>query len=85
MIIAVKINNKVLEISAFVAKEFRGKGIMTIVMNSFINYLKQNTDYEKLMMIIDKENIASNCQIKKIGGNFIKECQNNNVYEVLLK
>lgn len=85
MIIAVRTFEKDLETSAFIAKEFRGKGIMTSVMKSFLKWLYENTDYENLIMVIDKDNIASNCQIKKIGGIFEKEYKDKNVYKVAIR
>ena len=85
MIIAVRYSKKTLDTSAFIAKNFRGKGIMTIAMKSFIKWLYDNTDYENLIMFIEKENIASNCQIKKIGGVHISKYENNNVYSVTIR
>ena len=58
---------------------------MTIAMNSFIKWLHDNTDYEVLLMNINKENIASNHQIKKIGGDFKKIHGSDNIYEVSIR
>ena len=85
MIIAVRTIGKILETSAFISKEFRGNGIMTTSMKSFIKWLSENTDYEKLEMYIDQKNIISNSQIKKIGGVFNRIRDSNNIYEVKLR
>lgn len=85
MIIAVRTIEKSLDVSAFISKDFRGKGIMTIAMNSFIKWLHDNTDYEVLLMNINRENVASNHQIKKIGGVFKKIHGNDNIYEVSIR
>lgn len=85
MIIAVKIKWRTLEVSAFISPEYRGKGIMTIAMKSFKKWLSDNTEYERLLMFIEEENIASNCQIKKIGGAFSHVYEKYNVYKVAVK
>lgn len=85
MIIAVRTTAKVLDTSAFLIPEYRNKGIMTIVMQAFIKWLSENTAYEELIMLIEKNNIASNIQIKKIGGVFQSLYKNNYVYKVFLK
>lgn len=85
VIIAVRTIKNTLEVSAFVSKHFRGRGIMTKAMETFKEWLSKNTNYEKLVMCIEKENVASNCQIRKIGGKFVETLENNNVYEIVIK
>ena len=85
MIIAVRTEGKTLEVSAFISPEFRGKGIMTIAMKYFIEWLRDNTDYKILIMFIEGKNSASNYQIKKIGGIFTRVYETYNVYKVPIK
>ncbi len=85
VIIATRTIGRVLDVSTLVSKEHRGQGIMTVAMNSFIQYLKKNTDYKTLVMMIRKENVASNKQVLKIGAILETEVGGNNVYHVYLK
>lgn len=71
-IIATRTIGMCLDVSALLAKEHRGKGLMTDAMLAFMKWLRTNTDYEELEMKINTENEASIRQIKKIGGVFIK-------------
>lgn len=84
-IIAVRTIEKTLDTSVFLAKEYRGRGIMTDAMLTFTDWLRKNTDYKELIMTIDAENTASNRQIKKIGGDFVKQYCNNEIYKISLR
>lgn len=83
-IIAVRIVDKILDVSAFLGKDYRQKGIMTIAMTSFKKWLKQYTSYRELRMHINKDNDVSNCQVKKIGGIKLREKENAFLYKVQL-
>lgn len=85
MIIAVRIKWRTLEVSAFIAPKYRGKGIMTTAMKAFIKWLSDNTDYKQLVMFIEEENSTSNCQIRKIGGICSHVYEQYNVYTVTIK
>ena len=60
-------------------------GIMTDAMNTFVKWIKENTNYKKLVMTIDLKNVASNHQIKKNGGIFMMEKDSYNVYNVFVR
>lgn len=66
VIIAVRTLLGVLDVSSYVKKEYRGQGIMTLVMKSFIRWLKRYTQYTELHMLVSKRNKASNQQLKKL-------------------
>lgn len=82
VIIAIRTINAVLDTSAFIARGYRGKGIMTDALRLFISYLKANTKIKELRMEIEFENLASNMQISKIGGECICIFTNYKVYRV---
>lgn len=84
-IISVRTNEDSLDTSAFISKNYRGMGIMTDAMNTFVKWIKENTNYKKLVMTIDLKNVASNHQIKKIGGIFMMEKDSYNVYNVFVR
>ncbi len=67
VIIAVRVIGKCLDTSGIIFKPYRGKGVMTIVLNQFIEWLKNNTEYETLSMAVRNDNVASLKQIQKCG------------------
>ena len=64
-IIAVRMEGKVLDVSEIISKEFRGQGIMTIAMKAFVEWLKDNTQYEELSFEIEENNVSSLRQAAK--------------------
>lgn len=85
VIIAIKTMGNFLDTSAFIAKPYRSKGLMTDAMKLFIKWLSENTEYEELHMDIEMENKASNRQILKIGGEKISTVAIFNTYSVKIE
>lgn len=68
VIIAVQPINGSLDVSAFVAKEYRRTGIMTTSMKAFISWLRhKHPEITTLHFLVKKENLPSNMQLRKIG------------------
>ena len=84
-IIAVRTIGKTLDTSAFIFKPYRGKGIMTIVLSEFRDWLKRYTDFEEMSLVIKKGNNMSLMQAQKCGVVFQKEDEENEFYKIYLK
>ena len=84
-IIAIRTYPLTLDVSTIVLDGYRGKGIMTTAMNGFIDWIKKNTNYRNIVMIINKENVASRRMAKKIGAVLAAEGETDNAYEVVLR
>ena len=84
-IIAVRTLTRTLDTSAILAEQYRGKGIMTIVMSHFKKWLQNNTDYEVLSLVIKKDNTASLKHIQKCEAILTREDQYYKFYKIFLK
>ena len=84
IIIAVRTIRLNLDTSAVIFKQYRNNGIMTIAMNAFIKWLKENTNYEKLCLSINKRNKASIHQSQKIGAIIEKEQSDSLLLNIIL-
>lgn len=83
-IIAVRTFSLTLDVSTIISEQYRGQGIMTKVLTSFIEWLKNNTNYEKLSFVIKKDNVPSIRQVLKCKAVLKKENEENYFYEVIL-
>lgn len=84
-IIAVRMITTVLDVSVLIATKHRGKGIMKIAMNSFIIWLKSNTNYTQLSLVIEESNNSSKRLAEKIGAEIVKEFPNNKKYQIRIR
>lgn len=84
-IIAIRMITTVLDVSVLIATNYRGKGIMQIAMNSFITWLKKNTKYTQLSLVIEKSNNSSKRLAEKIGAEIVGELPNNRKYKIRIK
>lgn len=84
-IIANKMYDNALEVSAIVSSEHRNKGVMTETMNGFIKWLEQNTSYQKIRLVVEKENIASIKQVEKMKGELYNDNDLRNFYQILIR
>ena len=84
-IIAIRMITTVLDVSVLIATNYRGKGIMQIAMNSFITWLKKNTKYTQLSLVIEKSNNSSKRLAEKIGAEIVGELPNNRKYKIIIK
>ena len=85
VIIAIRMYTTILDVSVLVTTEHRGKGIMKIAMNSFITWLKENTNYTHLSLVIEKSNSSSKRLATKIGAEVVEEFQHNIKYQIRIK
>ena len=85
IIIAVRTIGLNLDTSAVIYNQYRNNGIMTISMNAFIKWLKENTNYEKLCLCISKRNKASIHQSKKIGSILEKDESDSLLFNIILE
>lgn len=83
-IIAVRTISRILDVSTIISKQYRGQGIMTKMLNAFINWLKNSTDYEKLSFAIKKDNIPSIRQVEKCNAVLKKDIEDDYIYEIIL-
>lgn len=84
-IIATKLDSSTLDVCTLVLSKWRGKGVMTEAMNGFIKWLKENTLYLNLNMVVEKSNIASIKQILKINGKLYNSDSKKNFYRILIR
>ena len=85
IIIAVRTIGKTLDTSAVIFEPYRGKGVMTRVLNFFKKWLQNNTDYESLTIVVNKTNTPSLQHIQKCGVTFIKEDDEYRFYKIYLR
>lgn len=58
-IIAVGTFPTTLDLSLIISKRYRGQGIMRDALEIFIKWLKSNTSYKRLSLVIKNDNLAS--------------------------
>jgi len=85
LIIAVRTVGRNLDTSAIIFKPYRGKGVMTIVLNHFKQWLQTNTDYEVLSMVVRNDNVSSLKQIQKCGVTLQNEDEKYKFFKIYLK
>lgn len=85
VIIAVRTMQDSLDVSAFVDKEVRGQGIMTLAMKSFIRWLKRYTEYTELHMLVRKRNKASNQLFMKFDSERIEYDRSTYLYVIRIR
>lgn len=67
-IIATQNNSGILEVAAFVGKDYRRRGIMTTCLKAFSKWVKnEHPEIKQLHFTVEKDNDASNNQIQKFG------------------
>jgi len=57
----------VLDTSYFIAKDYRGNGLILEALQVFINYLSENTVYKTLFFMINHNNLSSKRIMEKLG------------------
>ena len=82
-IIALKIKESILDVAVCLGKNFRGQGIMKEAMEGFITWLKENTEYYRLDIAINKNNTSSLKLIDKIGAELYRFERDNYFYHIL--
>lgn len=85
MIVAVRTFPMTLDISVIVFEKYRGQGIMKDSMEMFIEWLKENTNYENLSFIIKKENTASLKLAQKLNLQQVSEHEKEKVFILYLR
>ena len=85
VLVASKLRLQILEVSAIIFKPYRNKGIMTVVLKTFKEWLKNNTDYRVLNLVIRKDNLASLQQAKKCGAVLHNEDEEHCFFKIYLK
>ena len=79
-IVAVKIKDSTLDLSACVREGYRGKGIMIQALNAFFEWLKVNTEYTRLDAVVSIYNESSLRMVEKLEGAYCYRQKNDNSY-----
>lgn len=79
-IVAVRIKDLTLDLSACVRKGYRGKGIMIEALNAFFEWLKVNTEYTRLDAVVSIYNESSLRMVEKLEGAHCYRQKNDNSY-----
>ncbi|MBR2587994.1 MAG: GNAT family N-acetyltransferase [Bacilli bacterium] len=83
-IIAQRTIGKTLDTSIFISKKYRGKGIMTESLEAFVQWLRKNTNYEAIFLVIRNDNSASIRLAQKCGAVLQREIEEDKVYRIIL-
>ena len=83
-IIAVRTIGMTLDVSIIISKKYRGKGIMKEALEAFVQWLRTNTKYEAIMLVISDDNESSIRLAQKCGAIMEKEIEENKVYKIIL-
>lgn len=81
-IIAVRSMGKVLDTSVLVGEKYRGNGIMKEALTAFIDWLRCNTSYKYLSLVIKYNNLTSQRLAESCGAKFMKSTLEGNIYKI---